>query len=58
MGTGRLKRQKIMLPINSEGQPDYAFMEAYMRDLEHRKIEEYKTFISKKMQIWRRDISC
>ena len=26
----RLKRSKIVLPVNAEGQPDYAFMEAYI----------------------------
>lgn len=30
MGTGRLKRQKIMLPINLEGDIDYGFMKKYM----------------------------
>ncbi len=34
MGTGRLKRQKIQLPINENGTPDWAFMEAYMRQQE------------------------
>jgi hypothetical protein len=47
MGTGRLKRQKILLPVNSEGQPDYAFMEEYMRELERKKIAEYQAFIAK-----------
>lgn len=30
MGTGRLKRQKIMLPVDESGKPDYAFMEQYI----------------------------
>lgn len=30
MGTGRLKRQKILLPIDSENKPDWVFMEKYM----------------------------
>ena len=34
MGTGRLKRQKIMLPVTSDGNPDWAYMEAYMRGIE------------------------
>jgi hypothetical protein len=49
MGTGRLKRQKIMLPVVSSRTPDYVFMEAYMRDLERRKIADYKAFILKVM---------
>lgn len=31
MGTGRLKRQKIMLPSNDDGTPDFSFMEQYVR---------------------------
>jgi hypothetical protein len=46
----RLRRSKILLPINSEGQPDYAFMEEYMRDMERRKIEEYKAFINRRLE--------
>lgn len=30
MGTGRLKRQKIMLPLTSKGFPDFNFMKKYM----------------------------
>ena len=30
MGTGRLKRQKIMLPVNLDGCIDYDFMKKYM----------------------------
>jgi hypothetical protein len=47
MGTGRLKRQKIMLPVNGQKEPDYAFMEEYMRELERKKIAEYQAFITK-----------
>ena len=31
MGTGRLKRQKIMLPVASEGQADFEYMKEYMQ---------------------------
>lgn len=34
MGTGRLKRQRILLPIDINNKPDWAFMEAYMRQKE------------------------
>ena len=34
MGTGRLKRQKIMLPASPDGQPDWEYMELYMREIE------------------------
>lgn len=31
MGTARLKRQKILLPVNIEGKPDYSYMKEYMK---------------------------
>ena len=43
---GRLKRLKIMLPVNSSGQPDYEFMEQYVSEREHRMLEEYLRYIS------------
>lgn len=44
MGTARLKRQKIMLPINENNEPDYEFMENYMRNIEYKKLTEYLKF--------------
>ena len=44
MGTGRLKRQKIMLPISSNGQPDYEYMEQYIKNLEYVKRKKYLEF--------------
>lgn len=41
MGTARLKRQKIMLPINDNKEPDYDYMENYMKQLEYNKLIEY-----------------
>ena len=32
MGTERLKRQKIQLPINDDGEPDFDYMEAYVKN--------------------------
>jgi hypothetical protein len=43
----RIKKEKIMLPVNGQKEPDYAFMESYMRDLERKKIAEYQSFIAK-----------
>ena len=42
----RLRRQKIMLPINESGSPDYVFMEQYMYNLEFQKKKEYFKFES------------
>lgn len=36
MGTERLKRQKLLLPVNKLGKPDYSYMKKYMQ------IEEIK----------------
>lgn len=41
MGTGRIKRQKIMLPVNEKNEPDYDFMENYMKRLELQKLSRY-----------------
>lgn len=40
----RLKRQKILIPVTSSGEPDYEFMEAYGRQLLARKISEYEDY--------------
>lgn len=32
MGTGRLKRQKIMLPVDKQGHPDYEYMSEYVKN--------------------------
>lgn len=40
----RMKRQKIILPINSAGEPDYDYMEQYMQYKEITKLKEYLAF--------------
>lgn len=46
----RLKRSKIILPINSKDEPDYAFMEQYMRKKEQEKIINFKKYIAKRIE--------
>lgn len=41
----RMKKQKIMLPTNSKGEPDYKYMEDYMKYLEQKKLLEYLEYI-------------
>ncbi len=41
MGTARLKRQKIMLPVNAVGEPDWQFMENYTKALMEEKKLKY-----------------
>jgi len=42
----RMKRQKILLPINSKGKPDFAFMESYMKRKEIELLEKYENLVS------------
>lgn len=42
----RLGREKIMLPVDDNDQPDYAFMEAYMKGVEKRLLSQYKTYLT------------
>ena len=46
MGTGRLKRQRILLPIDDVGQPHWEFMEQYMRNIESIQILRYLSSIN------------
>ena len=36
-----MNRQKIMLPVNDQNEPDYDYMENYMKQLEYNKLNEY-----------------
>lgn len=42
----RIKKEKILLPITSEGKPDYAFMENYMKQKENELLDKYEEHIS------------
>lgn len=44
MGTARLLKQNIMLPIDSTGNPDYKFMENYIKSMMISKYTEYLKF--------------
>jgi len=41
MGTARLKRQKILLPVNEVGEPDFEYMEAYIKNIFAEKLQSY-----------------
>ena len=43
----RLKAFKVMLPINKDQQPDYEYMENYMKQLELKKINSYLKYKAK-----------
>lgn len=40
----RISRDKIMLPVNDEGEPDYEYMNQYMMGLEYLKRKEFIDF--------------
>jgi hypothetical protein len=42
----RLKKTKILLPVNSKGEPDYAFMESYIRRKETELLKQYEKQMS------------
>ena len=42
-----LRGDKVMLPINSAGKPDYKFMEEYVKDLKKEKIDTYFKYLNK-----------
>ena len=53
MGTGRLKKQKIKLPVNEQGKPDYDYMEKFMRAKENELLKKYlaKKFVGRYNQL-------
>ena len=46
---GRLRRQKILLPKADDGQPDYTYMEEYMKSIEKNLLLKYKEYLQKKI---------
>lgn len=48
---GRLKKKKIVVPITDDGQPDYAFMEQYVREIENKLKKDYIDFINAELYI-------
>ena len=41
----RLRREKIMLPVNDSGEPDFDFMENYMRAIETKQLQRWRDFV-------------
>ena len=42
----RISREKIVLPINKDLQPDYAYMEQYAKNIEYKKIMQYLDYLN------------
>lgn len=43
----RLKRQKILLPVNSNYDPDYTYMEQYIKNIKYKKVKQYLNYLEK-----------
>lgn len=50
MGTGRLKRQKVMLPVGDSGEPDWQFMQDYTKALMDNKKVKYIEFCHREIE--------
>lgn len=46
-----IKRERIMLPIDENNNPDYQFMEDYVKELMARKREQYLEYCKKQLEI-------
>ncbi len=40
-------RQKLMLPVDDAGEPDYAYMEQYAKNMMLRKYRQYLAFLER-----------
>lgn len=45
----RIKKMRIMLPITDTGEPDYQFMEDYIRELMATKRKQYQNYVEKRI---------
>lgn len=49
---GRLKRMQLLLPISDAGQPDYAFMEEFIKEREAVKRKQYLDYCKEQLKIF------
>lgn len=43
----RMLRQKLMIPVDDDGKPDYEYMEQYVKNMMLRKYKQYLTFLER-----------
>ena len=43
-----MKSLSLMLPVNKNGDPDYAYMEQYAKNMMLRKYRQYLTFLQQR----------
>lgn len=41
----RLQREKVIVPVNSDGKPDYDYMEQYAKNLMIKKYRQYLDYV-------------
>ena len=44
----RIRKMRVMLPINDKGEPDYQFMEDYVKELMVAKRRQYRKYVEKR----------
>lgn len=47
----RMVKSRLLLPVNEKGQPDYEFMEQYIREREEMLLQKYKEFVTRNMKL-------
>lgn len=48
---GRLKRMQLLLPVSDDGQPDYVFMEEFIKEREAVKRKQYLDYYNEQLKI-------
>lgn len=46
----RIKKMRVMLPVTDDGEPDFQFMEDYIRELMTAKREQYQAYVEKRLK--------
>lgn len=49
LGTGRLQRLSVMLPVTDSGEPDYAYMAEYTRQKRKAMLAKYRVYVEKRI---------
>ena len=52
-----IKRERILLPVTDDGEPDYQFMEDYIRERMIAKRKQYQAYIEKRLKSLGLDIA-
>lgn len=47
----RINKEKVLLPVDEQGKPDYVFMEQFVKECEQQLIQKYIQYISDNVQI-------